>query len=84
MRARTAVLVAVPVTTAALLLSGCETQPERDRTEISTFTDEHGRACTAAVVTESDDGDQEVQALDCAYPPQGREPGPDSWNPLPR
>ena len=65
----------------ALLVTGCS-QPS-DYSEIVTFTDEHGRACTAAVVVDEDDGDREISTIDCEYPPQGREPGPTKYNRLP-
>lgn len=56
--------------------------------EIVTFTDEHGRACTASVVVdkEQNEGDDyEISSLDCDYdyPPQGQTPGPTRYSPLP-
>lgn len=64
----------------ALLLAGC-TKP--DRTEIVTWTDEHGRACTGVAVVDSEDGDREVTGIDCDYPPEGRAPGRATSAPLP-
>jgi len=64
--------------TAAALLAGCA-----DTTEVVTFTDEHGRVCTALVVDDGGDGDREPTAIDCEYPPPGRSPGPDTTKPLP-
>ncbi|UCM88552.1 hypothetical protein [Streptomyces marincola] len=75
---------AVAVGAAALLLIGCGTPT--DYSEIVTFTDEHGRACTAAVVVDreqNEGSDYEVASLDCDYPPEGREPGPSRYLPLP-
>ncbi|MDT0442515.1 MULTISPECIES: hypothetical protein [unclassified Streptomyces] len=65
---------------AVLVLTACS---QSDRTEIATFTDEHGRACTAAVVIDSEDGDREVQSLDCDYPPEGTGPGRSGYTELP-
>lgn len=68
----------------ALLLAACGNP--RDYTEIVTFTDEHGRVCTAAVVVDQEQNegdDHEVSSIDCDYPPEGREPGPDSYRRLP-
>ncbi|GAA2629789.1 hypothetical protein [Streptomyces vastus] len=42
--------VAVATGAAALLLAGCSAPT--DYSEVVTFTDEHGRACTAAVVVD--------------------------------
>ncbi|MDT0346393.1 hypothetical protein [Streptomyces litchfieldiae] len=80
MNARAGLKAAVPVVAAMALLAACS---QSDHTEIATFTDEHGRACTAAVVVDSEDGDREVQSLDCDYPPEGREPGPSGYSDLP-
>ncbi|MFI1829582.1 hypothetical protein ACH41E_24530 [Streptomyces sp. NPDC020412] len=69
---------------AALLLVGCS-QPT-DYSEIVTFTDEHGRVCTAAVVVDQEQNegaDYQVSSLDCDYPPEGRTPGPTRYSPLP-
>ncbi|MER6347678.1 hypothetical protein ACWC10_17125 [Streptomyces sp. NPDC001595] len=69
---------------AALLLAGCSTPT--DYSEIVTFTDEHGRACTAAVVVDQEQNegaDYEIASLDCDYPPEGRTPGPDRYSTLP-
>ncbi|MGW0916461.1 hypothetical protein ACWD1Z_32720 [Streptomyces sp. NPDC002784] len=69
---------------ALLLLTGCS-QPT-DYSEIVTFTDEHGRACTAAVVVDqeqSEGDDYEISSLDCDYPPEGRTPGAGGYSPLP-
>ncbi|MEU5977533.1 hypothetical protein [Streptomyces sp. NPDC047315] len=76
--------VGVAAAAAALLLAGCS-QPT-DYSEIVTFTDEHGRVCTAAVVVdqEQNEGDDyQVSSLDCDYPPEGRTPGPTRYSPLP-
>ncbi|WP_221349485.1 YgdI/YgdR family lipoprotein [Streptomyces beigongshangae] len=70
--------------TVALVLAGCGTPT--DTSEIVTFTDEHGRVCTAAVIVdkEQNEGDDyEVSSLDCEYPPEGRTPGPTRYSPLP-
>ncbi|MFD7687335.1 hypothetical protein [Streptomyces sp. NPDC059781] len=64
----------------ALLLAGCA---KPDRTEIVTWTDEHGRACTGVAVVDSEDGDREVTGIDCDYPPEGRQPGRETSAPLP-
>lgn len=69
---------------AALLLAGCGAPT--DYSEIVTFTDEHGRACTAAVVVdqERNEGDDyEISGLDCDYAPAGRTPGGTGYSPLP-
>ncbi|MFJ3670547.1 hypothetical protein ACIPSE_29230 [Streptomyces sp. NPDC090106] len=76
--------VAMGAVVAALLLAGCS-QPT-DYSEIVTFTDEHGRVCTAAVVVDqeqSEGDDYEVSSLDCDYPPDGRTPGPTRYSPMP-
>ena len=76
--------VAVATGAAALLLAGCSTPT--DYSEIVTFTDEHGRARTAAVVVdqEQNEGDDyEMSSLDCDYPPEGRSPGDPRYSPLP-
>ncbi len=80
MNARAGLASAVPAVVGVLLLTACS---HSDRTEIATFTDEHGRVCTAAVVIDSDDGDREVQSLDCDYPPEGTAPGPSGYTGLP-
>ncbi|GGT03614.1 hypothetical protein GCM10010254_24940 [Streptomyces chromofuscus] len=75
---------AVTAGVAALLLGGCSTPT--DYSEIVTFTDEHGRVCTAAVVVdqeESQGDDYEISSLDCEYPPEGRTPGPSGYSSLP-
>jgi len=72
------VTVIASLVTAAALLAGCA-----DTTEVVTFTDEHGRVCTALVVADGGDGDREPTAIDCEYPPTGRTPGPDTSKPLP-
>lgn len=77
--------MAVAAGTAALLLAGCNNNPT-DYTEIVTFTDEHGRVCTAAVVVDqeqSEGDDYEISSIDCDYPPEGRTPGPTRYSPLP-
>ncbi|GGK00861.1 hypothetical protein GCM10011583_35450 [Streptomyces camponoticapitis] len=69
---------------AALLLAGCSAPT--DYSEIVTFTDEHGRACTAAVVVdqEQNEGDDyEMSTLDCDYPPEGKTPGSTNYSPMP-
>ncbi|MFJ4466962.1 hypothetical protein ACIP2X_05490 [Streptomyces sp. NPDC089424] len=69
---------------ALLLLSGCAAPT--DYSEIVTFTDKHGRACTAAVVVDQEQNqgdDYEVASLDCEYPPEGRTPGPTQYSPMP-
>ncbi|MFD3518928.1 hypothetical protein [Streptomyces sp. NPDC058653] len=69
---------------AALLLAGCSAPT--DYSEIITFTDEHGRACTAAVIVdqEQNEGDDyEMSTLDCEYPPEGKTPGPTTYSPMP-
>ncbi|WP_245685369.1 hypothetical protein [Streptomyces yerevanensis] len=77
--------VAMAAGAAALLLAGCNNAPT-DYSEIVTFTDEHGRACTAAVVVdqEQNEGDDyEISTLDCDYPPEGQVPGDTRYLPLP-
>lgn len=75
------ILLAVPV---LVFAAGCAAA---DSSEIVTFTDEHGRACTAVVVNDqSDEGGptgREAQSLDCEYPPAGKSPGPATSRPLP-
>jgi hypothetical protein len=68
---------------AALALTACGSQAEPPY--VSTFTDRHGRVCTAVVTVEgeSDGREFDVTAPDCEYPPQGRTPGPDANQPLP-
>lgn len=73
--------LAVAAPAAAILLVGCS---NADSSEIVTFTDEHGRACTAVAVKDGDDGDYEVSSIDCDYPPDGRTPGPVTHQKLPR
>jgi hypothetical protein len=73
-----------PTAVAVLLLAGCGTPT--DYSEIVTFTDEHGRVCTAAVVVDqeqNEDDDYEISSLDCDYPPEGRTPGPTRYSSLP-
>lgn len=74
-------LLALPVLALAV---GCGAG---DSSEIVTFTDEHGRACTAVVVNDtSDEGGRtgyEAQGLDCEYPPAGKTPGPETTKPMP-
>ncbi|MGW5639061.1 hypothetical protein, partial [Streptomyces sp. NPDC003832] len=56
---------------ALLLLAGCS--PPTDYSEIVTFTDEHGRVCTAAVIVDqeqSEGDDYEISSIDCDYPPE--------------
>ncbi|CAL9284441.1 hypothetical protein [Streptomyces sp. SudanB52_2052] len=65
---------------AALLPTGCA---KPDRSEIVTWTDEHGRACTGVAVVDSEDSDREVTSIDCDYPPEGRQPGRATSRPLP-
>ncbi|MFJ5262542.1 hypothetical protein ACIQAC_18955 [Streptomyces sp. NPDC088387] len=72
------VLGAAAVVAGVLLLTGCA-----DKSEVVTWTDEHGRACTGVAVVDSDDGDREVGSIDCDYPPAGRQPGDTTWQPLP-
>ncbi|MFF5158985.1 hypothetical protein ACFY3N_22665 [Streptomyces sp. NPDC000348] len=64
----------------ALLLAGCA---KPDRSEIVTWTDEHGRACTGVAVVDSEDDDREVTSIDCDYPPEGKQPGRATSAPLP-
>ncbi|MGP3971485.1 hypothetical protein [Streptomyces sp. 6N223] len=69
---------------AVLLLAGCGTPS--DYSEIVTFTDEHGRVCTAAVVVDQEQNegdDHEITSIDCDYPPEGQTPGPDRYRSLP-
>lgn len=76
--------VAVAAGAAALLLSGCT--PPTDYSEIVTFTDEHGRVCTGAVIVDQEENegdDYEIASLDCDYPPEGKSPGPTRYSPLP-
>lgn len=78
--------VAVAAGAAALLLAGCSAPAPTDYSEIVTFTDEHGRACTAAVVVdqEQNEGDDyQMSSLDCDFPPEGQTPGPTRYSPLP-
>ncbi|MFI8192367.1 hypothetical protein ACIF8T_26880 [Streptomyces sp. NPDC085946] len=67
--------------TGALLLAGCAAKP--DRGEIVTWTDAHGRACTGVVMVDPEDAEREVTGIDCDYPPQGRQPGRRTTEPLP-
>lgn len=77
---------AVVVTGAAIwVLAGCSPTPT-DYSEIVTFTDKHGRACTATVVVDQEQNqgnDYEVTSLDCEYPPEGKTPGPTRYQPMP-
>lgn len=85
MRKTTAMVVA-GTAGAALILTGCSTDEPSDFTEIVTFADEHGRACTASVLVdrEQDEADdREVTSLDCDYPAEGQEPGPEKYRRLP-
>ncbi|WP_461007266.1 hypothetical protein [Streptomyces capparidis] len=69
---------------AVLVLAGCGTPT--DYSEIVTFTDEHGRVCTAAVLVDQEENegdDYEITSIDCEYPPEGRTPGPTRYRPLP-
>jgi hypothetical protein len=75
---------AVAAGAAVLLLAGCG-KPS-DYSEIVTFTDEHGRVCTAAVVVDQEQNegdDHEITAIDCDYPPEGQDAGPTRYRPLP-
>lgn len=84
MRRRWGIGAALAAAAAVLVLAGCS-QPT-DYSEVVTFTDEHGRACTAAVVVDqeqSEGDDYEVSGLDCDYPPEGQSPGPAGQQPLP-
>ncbi|MEU5890706.1 hypothetical protein ABZ835_28240 [Streptomyces sp. NPDC047461] len=84
MRPRWGLGTATAVGAAALLLAGCGNPT--DYTEIVTFTDEHGRVCTAAVVVDQDQSegdDYEISSLDCDYPPEGHTPGPTKYSPMP-
>ncbi|GAA2343706.1 hypothetical protein ACI2L4_14665 [Streptomyces sparsogenes] len=65
---------------ALAVLTGCA---DPDKSEIFTWTDEHGRACTGVVVVDSEDGDREVTSIDCDYPPEGVKPGRTTSSPLP-
>lgn len=74
--------VAVTAGAAALLIAGCGTPT--DYSEIVTFTDEHGRVCTAAVVVdqEQNEGDDyEISSLDCDYPRRAGRRGPPATRP---
>jgi hypothetical protein len=76
--------VIVGATGVMLLVAGCGSPS--DYSEIITFTDEHGRACTATVVVDqetAESDDHEVTALDCDYPPEGERPGPESRRSVP-
>ncbi|WP_066948620.1 hypothetical protein [Streptomyces lushanensis] len=77
MRVRRTTALAGLVVAGTLLLAGCA-----DSSEVVTWTDEHGRACTGVAVVDSD-GDREVSGIDCDYPPDGRQPGAATWKPLP-
>jgi hypothetical protein len=70
--------VLASVLSATALMGACA-----DTTQVVTFTDEHGRVCTALVVDDGSDGDREPTAIDCEYPPPGRSPGPATSKPLP-
>ncbi|MGC9540374.1 hypothetical protein [Streptomyces sp. UG1] len=77
--------VALAAGAGVLLLAGCSSAPT-DYSEIVTFTDKHGRACTAAVVVDQEQNegeDYEVSSLDCDYPPEGRTPGSTGYSGLP-
>lgn len=67
---------------ALLATAGCA---QSDKTEWVTFTDQHGRVCTALVVKDGSwaDGDREGVALDCEYPPATVTPGAQTHRPLP-
>ncbi|SDO81608.1 hypothetical protein SAMN04487981_113229 [Streptomyces sp. cf386] len=70
---------------AVLVLAGCGSPPT-DYSEVVTFTDEHGRACTATVVVDQEQNegnDYEVTSLDCEYPPEGKTPGLTRYRPMP-
>lgn len=85
-KTKVAVAAAASAAGAALLVTGCSTQEPSDYSEIVTFTDEHGRACTGSVVVDQEQDeadDREVTSLDCEYPPEGREPGPQTYTRLP-
>lgn len=70
--------LAASVVLGALLLAGCA-----DKTEVITWTDEHGRACTGVVIDDAEDRDREVTSIDCDYPPEGVRPGRSTTIPLP-
>ncbi|MBX6387997.1 MAG: hypothetical protein IRZ08_03165 [Frankia sp.] len=73
-------LLAVGAVGAGLVLAACGS----DRNEVVTFTDSHGRVCTAIINTDGgEDGDVDASAPDCDYPPAGRTPGPAAYQPLP-
>ncbi|MFE6368599.1 hypothetical protein [Streptomyces sp. NPDC057838] len=76
---------AVTAGVVAVLLAGCSTPT--DYSEIVTFTDKHGRVCTAAVVVDQEQNegnDYELSSLDCDYPPKGATPGPSGYSSLPK
>lgn len=57
-----------------------------DANQVYSYTDEHGRACTAIVTSEYDEDegtDVRASEADCEYPPPGREPGPTGFWSLP-
>ncbi|MFE6778355.1 hypothetical protein [Streptomyces sp. NPDC057702] len=72
---------AATVAAVGALLVGCA---RADRSELVTWTDEHGRACTGVVVIDAEDNDREMTSLDCDYAPAGREPGRTTTTPVPR
>jgi hypothetical protein len=63
--------MAVFVLVGGLVLVGCT-----ETTRVVTFTDPHGRVCTALLVR--DGLDRKGTAVDCEYPPPDRQPGPNT------
>jgi len=60
----------------ALGVAACSAGPR-----VVTFTDSHGRVCTAVVTVEG--LDRKAESVDCEYPPEGTEPGLSEWRELP-
>jgi hypothetical protein len=74
-------MILLGVLMATALLAGCA-----DSSEIVTFTDEHGRACTVILVIDREAyraAGRQASGIDCDYPPAGQSPGPATAKPLP-
>lgn len=68
----------------ALAATGCQAPPPDDEMYVQTFTDTHGRACTAVYTVQAGDGsgadsegrDIDVTQVDCEYLPAGQQAQP--------
>ncbi|MEX5712635.1 hypothetical protein AB1484_31300 [Parafrankia sp. FMc6] len=84
-RARRRARVLLAAAALGLVAVACS-GPPTNASQVYSYTDEHGRACTAIVTSEYDEDeglDVQASEADCEYPPPGREPGPTGFRSLP-